>query len=77
MHPAGFEPAIPASEQAQTHVFESAATGIGSLHVYFEIKCISRLQHACYSYVTCLDVIIFNLIIPEIYDDDDDEAARR
>ena len=27
---AGFEPAIPASEQPQTHVFDRAATGIGS-----------------------------------------------
>jgi hypothetical protein len=27
---AGFEPAIPASERPQTHVFDCAATGIGS-----------------------------------------------
>jgi len=29
MPPAGFEPAIPASEQPQTHVLDRAATGIG------------------------------------------------
>jgi hypothetical protein len=29
MPPAGFEPAIPASEQLQTHVLVRAATGIG------------------------------------------------
>jgi hypothetical protein len=27
--PAGFEPAIPASERPQTHALDSAATGIG------------------------------------------------
>jgi len=30
MPPAGFEPAIPASERPQTHVFDRAATGICS-----------------------------------------------
>jgi hypothetical protein len=29
MPPAGFEPAIPAGEQLQTHVLDSSATGIG------------------------------------------------
>jgi hypothetical protein len=29
MLPAGFEPAIPASERPQTHVLDCAATGIG------------------------------------------------
>jgi hypothetical protein len=29
MPSAGFEPAIPASEQPQTHAFDRAATGIG------------------------------------------------
>jgi hypothetical protein len=33
MPPAGFEPAIPASERPQTHVLEHAATGIGA-HTY-------------------------------------------
>jgi hypothetical protein len=28
MPPAGFEPAIPASERPQTHAFDRAATGI-------------------------------------------------
>ena len=30
MPPAGFEPAIPASERPQTHVLDRAATGIGT-----------------------------------------------
>ena len=29
MHPAGFEPAIPASERPQTHPLDLPATGIG------------------------------------------------
>jgi hypothetical protein len=29
MPPAGFEPAIPASERPQTHALDRAATGIG------------------------------------------------
>ena len=32
MSPAGFEPAIPASEGPQTHASDRAATSIGSLH---------------------------------------------
>jgi len=30
--PAGFEPAIPASERSQTHALDRAATGIGALN---------------------------------------------
>jgi hypothetical protein len=33
MPPAGFEPAIPASERPQTHALDSAATGIGDKDV--------------------------------------------
>ena len=29
MPPAGFEPAVPASERPQTHALDRAATGIG------------------------------------------------
>jgi len=34
IHPAGFEPAVPESEQAQTHALDRADTGIGSNHTY-------------------------------------------
>jgi hypothetical protein len=34
MPPAGFEPAIPASERPQTHALDCAATGIGSFKSY-------------------------------------------
>ena len=34
MPPAGFEPAVPASEQPQTHALDGAATGIG---LYFQM----------------------------------------
>ena len=37
MTPAGFEPAIPASERPQTHALESAATGTG-LEIFTAIK---------------------------------------
>ena len=37
MLPAGFEPAIPASERPQTHALDRAATGIGTSASY---KCI-------------------------------------
>jgi hypothetical protein len=37
MPPAGFEPAIPASERPQIHVLEGAATGIGVI-VYSRYK---------------------------------------
>jgi len=30
MPPAGFEPAMPASERPQTHTLDNAATGIGA-----------------------------------------------
>jgi len=33
MPPAGFEPAIPASDWPQTHVLEHAATGIGTHYI--------------------------------------------
>jgi len=36
MHPAGSEPAIPASERPQTHAFDGAATGIGGKVKYLE-----------------------------------------
>ena len=39
MLPAGFEPAIPASEWPQTHALDRAATGIGSWFRYGERKC--------------------------------------
>ena len=32
MAPAGFEPAIPASERSQTHALDRTATGIGTVH---------------------------------------------
>jgi hypothetical protein len=39
MSPAGFKPAIKASEWSQTHTLEGAETGIGhSLNFIFEIK---------------------------------------
>jgi len=34
MSPAGFEPAIQASERKQTHALDRAATGIGILSSY-------------------------------------------
>jgi len=34
MHPAGFEPTIPASERPQTHALDRVASGIGSLSTY-------------------------------------------
>jgi hypothetical protein len=33
MHPAGFEPAIPARERPQTHSLDRAAIGIGLLSI--------------------------------------------
>ena len=33
MPPAGFEPAIPASERPQTHALDRAASGIGKIPV--------------------------------------------
>jgi hypothetical protein len=30
MHPAGFEPSIPASERQQTHALDRAVTGVGT-----------------------------------------------
>jgi len=37
--PAGFEPAIPASERPQSHVSDRAATGIGTGRVLLQVKC--------------------------------------
>ena len=34
MLPAGFEPAVPASERLQTYAFDSAANGIGSYRIF-------------------------------------------
>jgi hypothetical protein len=34
MPPAGFEPAIPASERQETDALDAAATGIGFFHIY-------------------------------------------
>ena len=34
MPPAGFEPAIPASEQPQTYALDRAATGLGKLYTF-------------------------------------------
>ena len=36
MPPAGFEPAIPASERPQTHALDHAATGIGIKQNYWD-----------------------------------------
>jgi hypothetical protein len=37
MPPVVFEPAIPASERAQSHALDRAATGIGRAHLGFLI----------------------------------------
>ena len=34
LFPAGFEPAIPASERPQTHVLDCAAAGMGGCHSF-------------------------------------------
>jgi hypothetical protein len=48
MHPAGFKPAIPASERPQTHALDRAVTGIGKTVAtdgnYFKISA-SLLYH--------------------------------
>jgi hypothetical protein len=36
MPPAGFEPAIPASERSQTYALDPAATGIGEKEIYLD-----------------------------------------
>ena len=38
MPPAGFEPAIPASEQPQTHALDRGATGIGRTNIYHALN---------------------------------------
>jgi len=35
--PAGFEPAVPASERPETHALDCAATGIGIIYTILEI----------------------------------------
>ena len=35
MPPAGFEPAIPASERPQTYALDRAATGVGKLDIVY------------------------------------------
>ena len=57
MHPAGFEPAIPAIERLQTHVLDRLAPGIGFL-IFFT----SILQHSqMNSHSTCLgDIFSFH-----------------
>ena len=37
MQPAGFEPAIPASELPQTHALDRATTGIGYICTHFSL----------------------------------------
>ena len=48
---AGFEPALPASEQKQTYVLDGAPTGIGSRHNYrpkvFAIFAFHPYIHIC------------------------------
>ena len=44
--PAGFEPAIPASEKPQTHALNRAATGIGSYYIYYYYFYVT-LQKSC------------------------------
>jgi hypothetical protein len=36
MPPAGFEPAVPASERPQTHALDGAANGLGRLYLELE-----------------------------------------
>jgi hypothetical protein len=47
MPPAGFEPAIPASERPQTHAVVSAATGIGLPMLHFHFKYNSYFTFPC------------------------------
>ena len=37
MHPAGFEPAVPASDRMHNHALDHAATGIGGLYTVYPI----------------------------------------
>ena len=53
--PAGFEPAIPTSEQPQTHALDGAATGISSLVWYFhKITHISIIYFKTLTPANCL-----------------------
>jgi hypothetical protein len=72
MYPAGFEPAIPASEQPQTHDLDRTATGISSLYV-FRLNAFNVWNTAAIADVPLLDVNIVSLITPKIYDDDNDD----
>ena len=45
MPPAGFEPAIPASELSQTHALDRAATGIGSPSIK-ALNILQRIENA-------------------------------
>jgi len=47
MLPAGFEPAIPASERQQTHALHRAATGIGNRSDLKEKGKVIPLQARC------------------------------
>jgi len=56
MHPAGFEPTIPASERSRTHALERAATGIGSDESAdkmwpFSIPLIICVERICYFHI--------------------------
>jgi hypothetical protein len=44
MAPAGFEPAVPASERPSTHAIDSAATGIGGMCCNEAIFIASRVK---------------------------------
>ena len=46
MSPEGFQPATPANERTETHAFNRAATGIGSLNKYTNVIVIHTLLRA-------------------------------
>jgi hypothetical protein len=54
MSPAGFEPAISASEQKQTHALDRAATAIGILSSYLNFEMKIRPRHAGYIPSLCV-----------------------
>jgi hypothetical protein len=56
--PKGFEPAIPASEQPQTHASNRSATEIGKTHPFLRQK---RDLLACYNNLTLLILVCFVL----------------
>ena len=51
MPPAGFEPAIPGSEQPQTHVLDRAATGIGFSNEYLITKCMRKVTGKLFAHI--------------------------